>query len=180
MFQTYPKASGIIFYRYTLTGPEYLIQQYTYKGKQWYSDFGGKIEKGDTSIEFTAARETAEETNCGLLMPFWITSILTKSAYELCKQISINYIMKLIKYDSVRLTSIKSQYILFVTHIPYSLTNNLELGNFELHSKYNHERSIAWITHNDFVNLDYKKIHPRIRTFYSSCKKKYNILRKLH
>lgn len=166
-----PKASGIIFYRYTPTGPEYLIQHYKYKGKCWYSDFGGKVEKGDTSIEYTAARETTEETNCGFLMPFWLTQQLTKPVYDVCKLFSIKYIMKLIKMESFKLTSINSQYILFLTHVPHSLSDNLDLGNTELHSKYNHKRSIFWIKHDDFININYKTIHPRIRNFYSMCKK---------
>jgi 8-oxo-dGTP pyrophosphatase MutT (NUDIX family) len=166
-----PRASGIIFYRYTPTGPEYLIQYYKYKNKYWYSDFGGKVEKGDTSIEYTASRETTEETNCGFLMPFWLTRQLTKPVYDVCKLFSIKYIMKLIKMESFKISSINSQYILFLTHIPHSLSDNLDLGGIELHSKYKHERNILWITHNDFINIDYKKIHPRIRNFYSICKK---------
>lgn len=166
------KASGIIFYRKTpgmydlnldkqkfgSSTYEYLLQFKKFKGKSFYEDLGGKCDDDDINPRQTAAREAAEESNGKFL------NVNTDHK----SLISMNrlYISKLMDEKCIEFEYKKASYVVYLVEIPYK-DSNIDFGDVEIHPKYHIERKMGWIKHDDFINLEYKKVHPRIRHFRS-------------
>ena len=146
------KAGGVLFVRGKYK-KEVLIQKiFEMDGKLKYSDFGGKTDNDDLTIDITIARELHEESNGG------IRNKSTKKALsidELSKMIDENiqieifiplvkYILKIVYFDDSR----------------YELDFNT-IGTYEKIDKI--KRFVEWITYDEFIKYyNSKSLHPRM------------------
>lgn len=146
------KAGGVLFI-HGKTNKEVLIQKvFENNGKLRYSDFGGKVDDDDVTIDYTIARELHEESNGG------IRSKSTKenlSIDELSKMIDeniqieifipyIKYILKIIYFDDD------------IYEIDFNRTGTSE-------KKDNIKRVVEWITYDEFIKYyNSKSLHPRM------------------
>ena len=146
------KAGGVLFIR-GKTNKEVLIQKaLETNGKLRYSDFGGKVDDDDITIDYTIARELYEESNGG------IRNKSTKeylSIDELNKMINnniqieifipfIKYILKIVYFDDDKY------------EIDFNMTGTRE-------KKDNIKRIVQWITYDEFIKYyNSKSLHPRI------------------
>lgn len=167
------RASGIIFYRkkpgildlnenkkFGSFSYEYLLQLKTFKGKTFYEDLGGKCDATDVDAKFTAAREAAEESNGRFLD---VKTDTHETLVDLCRI----YISKLMEESCISFTYKKAKYVVYLVQVPYDDTKTIDFGNEEIHPEYKIQREMQWVPHSDLISMDYKKIHPRIRHFYS-------------
>lgn len=146
------KAGGILFI-HGKTKNEVLIQKVIEKdGKIRHSDFGGKIDDGDITIEDTIARELHEETN---------GAIRNKSTKE---YLSIAELRKMIDED-IRM-EIYIQFAKYLLKIVYFDDDKYEIdfnrtGTSE--KKDNIKRVVEWITYDEFIKYyKSKSLHPRM------------------
>ena len=146
------KAGGILFV-HGKEKKEVLIQKvFENDGKLRYSDFGGKTDNDDSTIDDTIARELHEESNEGIRNKSTKESL---SVDELRKMIDeniqieiyipvIKYILKIVYFDDSK----------------YELDFNT-IGTFEKKDKIN--RVVQWISYDEFIKYyDSKLLHPRI------------------
>jgi len=146
------KAGGVLFIHWK-TNKEVLIQKaLETSGKLRFSDFGGKVDDDDITIDYTIARELYEESNGG------IRNKSTKeylSIDELNKMINnniqieifipfIKYILKIVYFDDDKY------------EIDFNMTGTRE-------KKDNIKRIVQWITYDEFIKYyNSKSLHPRI------------------
>jgi hypothetical protein len=146
------KAGGVLFV-HGKDKKEVLIQKvFEMDGKLRYSDFGGKTDNDDSTIDITIARELHEESNGG------IRNKSTKEALsidELSKMIDENiqieifiplvkYILKIVYFDESE----------------YELDFNT-IGTYEKKDKI--KRFVEWITYDEFIKYyNSKSLHPRM------------------
>jgi len=146
------KAGGILFI-HGKEKKEVLIQKVLEKGEKLrYSDFGGKTDNADSTIDDTIARELHEESNGGIINKSTKESL---TIIDLKKMISeniqieiyipfIKYIIKIVYFDDSK----------------YELNFNM-IGTFEKKDKIN--RVIQWISYDEFIKYyNSKLLHPRI------------------
>ena len=146
------KAGGVLFV-HGRDKKEVLIQKVLEKSKKIrYSDFGGKTDNVDSTIDDTIARELHEEINEGIRIKSTKQSL---SIVELKKMINeniqaeifipfIKYILKIVNFDDSK----------------YELDFN-KIGTFEKKDKIN--RVVQWITYEEFIKYyNSKSLHPRI------------------
>ena len=146
------KAGGILFI-HGKEKKEVLIQKVFEKGdKLRYSDFGGKTDNDDSTIDDTIARELHEESNGG---------IQNKSTKEF---LTISDLKKMIN-ENIQL-EIYIPFIKYILKIVYFDDSKYELdfntiGTFEKKDKIN--RIVQWISYNEFIKYyNSKLLHPRI------------------
>lgn len=151
-------SAGIIFYRISENGAiELLMQQKKDRktGTTFYEDLGGKSSCEDMSIEDVAAREAAEESNGQIVERYMETDYVTKISR------SKNYILDLIRKNSISLMQRRNKYALFLVFLPGD-HRNYNFGLKELHPRWDIWRTIDWVQPKDaFQNL--RAVHPRIR-----------------
>ncbi len=146
------KAGGILFV-HGKENKEVLIQKIFEKdGKIKYSDFGGKTDNDDLTIDDTIARELYEESNGGIRNKY-TKQIL--SIDELRKMIDENiqieilipmvkYILKIVYFDDSK----------------YELDFSI-IGTYEKKDKI--KRFVEWISYDEFIKYyDSKSLHPRM------------------
>jgi hypothetical protein len=146
------KAGGILFV-HGKEKKEVLIQKVLEKGEKLrYSDFGGKTDNDDSTIDDTIARELHEESNEGIINKSTKESL---TIIDLKKMISeniqieiyitfIKYIIKIVYFDDSK----------------YELDFNM-IGTFEKKDKIN--RVVQWISYDEFIKYyNSKLLHPRI------------------
>lgn len=151
-------SGGTLFYRINSESQVEVLMQKKIdrKTKKFYrEDTGGKSSSEDISIEAVAAREAAEELNGQILdkkdVPLDYPSRIDKSR---------DYILELIKKQSIALIQPKTGYALFLVYLPGPY--NHEFGTKELHPVWNIDRTVEWIKPKEaFQHVQH--IHPRIR-----------------
>ena len=146
------KAGGVLFI-HGRTNKEVLIQKvFENNRKIRYSDFGGKVDDDDVTIDYTIARELHEETNEG---------IRSKSTKE---DLSIDELNKMMN-DNIQI-EIFIPYIKYILKIVYFDDDKYEIdfnrtGTHE--KKDNIKRVVKWITYDEFIEYyKSKSLHPRI------------------
>lgn len=153
-------SGGTLFYRINpeTTEIELLMQKKIDKKTQTYfrEDTGGKSSSEDASIEAVAAREAAEELNGQILEPCSSGTM----DYSIRIDRSRDYILQLIKQNSVALLQRKTKYALFLVHLPGPYGH--DFGTKELHPKWDIARTVEWVRPKDAFQ-DVAQIHPRIR-----------------
>lgn len=146
------KAGGILFV-HGKEKKEVLIQKVLEKGEKFrYSDFGGKTDNDDSTIDDTIARELHEESNEG---------IRNKSTK---KSLTINELKAMINENiQIEIYIPVIKYILKIVYFDdskYELDFNT-IGTFEKKDKIN--RVVQWISYDEFIKYyDSKLLHPRI------------------
>ena len=132
------KAAGIILYK-NIDGNSYLL--FIVKEKEIvYEDLGGKVEKTDSSILETMAREASEESN-GLLKKESLMERLEKMVEN--------------NYTGFYYTN-RSKYLFAVVDATDSeewLTTE-DFGDTELNNPYIDKRKIEWVATKDIKNKD--------------------------
>lgn len=146
------KAGGVLFIHWK-TNKEVLIQKaLETNGKLRYSDFGGKVDDDDITIDYTIARELYEESNGG---------IRSKSTKE---DLSIDELNKMMN-DNIQI-EIFIPFIKYLLKIVYFDDDKYEIdfnrtGTRE--KKDNIKRVVQWITYDEFIKYyNSKSLHPRI------------------
>lgn len=146
------KAGGILFV-HGKEKKEVLIQKvFENDVKLRYSDFGGKTDNDDSTIDDTIARELHEESNGG---------IRNKSTKEL---LSINELKKMIDENiQIEIFIPIVKYILKIVYFDdskYEIDFNI-IGTFEKKDKI--KRFVEWISYDKFIKYyNSKSLHPRI------------------
>jgi len=161
------KASGILPYTIINNEIYFLLQQID--KTNLYSDFGGKREKTDNSIKYTAAREFSEETN-----GYFFSNISnTLSDTDLIKKSRIIIESLLIYNNPLYIYNFNGKYLIYLLYIKSIDPNKLD--NVEKYS--NIKRKCKWIKRSSLINDDFikKKIDYRLR---NKLKKNINILYK--
>lgn len=154
-------SAGCIFFRVDKSGGvKYLLQQkHDLKtDRKFLEDWGGKSEATDQSIEETAAREAAEETNGGVQDPTVDTS---KMSYLETLQASKQYIQSLIRHRTIAIPQRKTKYMLFLVFLPGR--HPIDVGDRERHPKFDIPRTSVWLDGFALKNSNIKTIHHRIR-----------------
>lgn len=146
------KAGGILFI-HGKEKKEVLIQKVLEQGEKLrYSDFGGKTDDDDSTIDDTIARELHEESNGGIRNKStkeFLTIGELKNMINENIQIEIyipfiKYIIKIVYFDDSK----------------YDLDFNT-IGTFEKKDKIN--RIVQWISYDEFIKYyNSKLLHPRI------------------
>jgi hypothetical protein len=146
------KAGGVLFIHWK-TNKEVLIQKALETNRKLrYSDFGGKVDDDDITIDYTIARELHEESNGG---------IRSKSTKE---DLSIDELNKMMN-DNIQI-EIFIPFIKYLLKIVYFDDDKYEIdfnktGTRE--KKDNIKRVVQWITYDDFIKYyNSKSLHPRI------------------
>jgi hypothetical protein len=109
-----------------------------------YEDFGGKAGIKDTTIENTVSREVCEESN------YLFDNNNIENRIKCIEPIYIPH----------------SKYVLYILEatIDESLLTPEVFGDKELHD--NIQRTVSWISHDDFVNMYFtKKLNPRLKHY---------------
>ena len=146
------KAGGILFV-HGKDKKEVLIQKvFENDGKMRYSDFGGKTDNDDSTIDDTIARELHEESNGG---------IRNKSTKE---SLSVNELKAMIDENiQIEIFIPMVKYILKIVYFDdskYELDFN-KIGTFEKKDKI--KRFVEWISYDEFIKYyDSKSLHPRM------------------
>lgn len=146
------KAGGVLFV-HEKNKSEVLIQKVFEKdGKMRYSDFGGKTDNDDLTIDDTIARELHEESNGGIRYKSTKESLSINELKKMIDEnIQINIFIPVVKYI------IK---IVYFDETKYELDFNT-IGIFEKKDKI--KRFVEWITYDDFIKYyNSKLLHPRI------------------
>ena len=130
-------AAGLLPYRFNkkINNYEFLMIKYLKNNVPFYSDFGGCVDKNDTDINTTIARETDEESN-GVLSFDNVYGNLHNGLY---------------------LLNLKSRYLVVFCSIKYITKKKIEgymFGDVELHD--NIERTIEWISLDKLTNNEFK------------------------
>lgn len=135
------KASGVILYKYDGCGYLYFLM-IKKSNPERYSDLGGKVEVGDSSIRYTASREVSEESN-GLIKK---SSIL----WQLNREFAHIFLCK-------------SKYLLFFIRAN-EFQMNLESSDFGISENgCDGYRTIEWVRVDLLFNSDITFLHPRLR-----------------
>lgn len=125
------RAGGILFYRSTPSGVQFLLTKYVFKNA--LEDLGGKTDYPDKSITDTIFREVEEETN-GLIPAWYLYYLLSKP-------------------DTVqtRFFVPQSKYLLLVVKADEVIANlnDSDFGDFETAAK--SERQVFWIPQEQIV-----------------------------
>lgn len=164
------KASGIL--PYTIINNEIYFLLQKINKTNLYSDFGGKREKNDNSIKYTAAREFSEETN-GYFFNENKDISKIKTDNDLIKKSRIIIESLLIYKNPLYIYNFNGKYLIYLLYI--KSVNPNKLDNIEKFT--NIKRKCEWINRKLLINDDFikNKLDYRLR---SGLKKHINILYK--
>jgi hypothetical protein len=146
------RAGGVLFVR-GKDKKEVLIQKVLEMNRKLrYSDFGGKTDDEDLTIDITIARELHEESNGGICYKSTKESLSIDELKKMIDEnIQINIFIPLIKYV------IK---IVYFDDSKYELDFNI-IGTYEKKDKI--KRIVEWISYDQFIKYyNSKLLHPRI------------------
>lgn len=118
------RAGGVMFYKRTPAGIEFLMFLCEWKNEQKkFEDIGGKTDRDDGSIEETIAREVEEETNS-----------------KIKKQMVLDLLSK-----STPVYNNRIKYLSYLIEAPEEITHlsQQDFGDVEEHTKW--ERTIKWV-----------------------------------
>lgn len=173
-------SAGCIFYRHTNNGVELLIQYKQPHNKHKFNtvndniqyvleDLGGKSDKLDQSIQDTAARESAEESNGEIFYQlYWNNEMYYKydfTDYNLKIENSKKYIKTLIERYSTPFINKHSKYVLFLVPLPADQTELYNFGTQEIHPQYNIKRELKWVPIKEITKSPLQIFNHRIRFF---------------
>ena len=126
------RAAGVLLYKYTKSGPEFLMIKNTSNLNKFYEDFGGKTDQGDKSFIDTVIREAEEESN-----------------YEIKK----DDIRTLIE-DSEPLYFKSAKYILYIIKAPKDYVPN-DFGTKEIYEDI--PRIVEWVPYSRLTDRKFSK-----------------------